>query len=313
SALRPELAEPHGNLAVIYNELGRPQAAARELEKFLERKPGDPVTHENLGDLHVQLALKNYKLALARNETPELFKKYQQLLQFGKPGSADHEPDTRARGAANNVEANPEIQPFTSHISMSRSAPVEVVRQHGGDFESLSDQTMPIFTPEPEGSAVGLPIAENHAVNKARHAYVDGATIETQVRTKEPRALEHPSTEQEIVNAVERWRSAWAAQNLSSYFDAYGTDFTPDADGSKGKRTWNRDAWKKYKSRVIAAKAYIHITLNNVRIQVLTDGLRAQVRFLQFFDSNNYTSQDEKEMTLKKEAHGWKIIGERVL
>ncbi|MFQ5345975.1 MAG: tetratricopeptide repeat protein, partial [Mariprofundus sp.] len=61
SALQPKLAEPHGNLAVIYNALGEPEAAARELKTFLHKRPGDPVILENLGDIQIQLALKSYQ------------------------------------------------------------------------------------------------------------------------------------------------------------------------------------------------------------------------------------------------------------
>ena len=55
--LRPNLAEPHNNLAAVYNNLGDTQAAIRELETALKKRPNYAVAEENLADLHIKLAL----------------------------------------------------------------------------------------------------------------------------------------------------------------------------------------------------------------------------------------------------------------
>lgn len=80
--LQPELAEPHNNLAVIYNEKGDLRAAVKELEASLKLNPSYVTAHENIGDLYVKLAAKSYKRALSRQENEALRKRYENLLRI---------------------------------------------------------------------------------------------------------------------------------------------------------------------------------------------------------------------------------------
>jgi tetratricopeptide (TPR) repeat protein len=83
--INPRLAEPHYNLAVIYNELGDYRAAINELERSLIKKPGDVVAEENLADLYVKLALENYRSALNRVPNQALEERYMRLLKVRDP------------------------------------------------------------------------------------------------------------------------------------------------------------------------------------------------------------------------------------
>lgn len=59
----PELPEPHNNLAVLYARQGRTQDALASLSKALLARPDYAVALENLGDLHLSLALQAYQKA----------------------------------------------------------------------------------------------------------------------------------------------------------------------------------------------------------------------------------------------------------
>jgi Flp pilus assembly protein TadD len=59
----PELPEPHNNLAVLYAREGRTQEALESLNKALLARPDYTVALENLGDLHLSLALQAYQRA----------------------------------------------------------------------------------------------------------------------------------------------------------------------------------------------------------------------------------------------------------
>lgn len=59
----PELPEPHNNLAVLYARAGRVQEALESLNKALLARPDYAVALENLGDLHLSLALQAYQQA----------------------------------------------------------------------------------------------------------------------------------------------------------------------------------------------------------------------------------------------------------
>ncbi len=80
--LRPTLAEPHNNLAVIYNELGDLRAAVRELEASLELNPDYATAHQNIGDMYVKLALESYQKAMIDSDDPRLKRRYERLLHL---------------------------------------------------------------------------------------------------------------------------------------------------------------------------------------------------------------------------------------
>lgn len=61
----PELPEPHNNLAVLYARQGHVQQAIASLNKAVEMRPDYTVALENLGDLHLSLALQAYQRAAA--------------------------------------------------------------------------------------------------------------------------------------------------------------------------------------------------------------------------------------------------------
>jgi len=300
SALRPELAEPHANLAAIYNAMGSTRSAARELEIFLDRKPGDAVTHENLGDIHIKMALKNYRAALIRDKNPLLLKKYQQLLQYDR---LQHTGDVRfspEKDQMNAAAGNSGRQPVTGRILLG--VPVKNARQATGKHKV--HPTTPVTEHTAKFASGDMPQGADVAIAQKN----DTAAVR-------PGQL---AADKAVLDALEQWRSAWAARDISAYFKTYAADFTPVRPGSKGRlEIWPLGRWKIYKNRVISEKTYIHLMLSNIRIEIFDHGERARVRFQQFFDSSNYFSQDEKEIILKNilknGSKGWKIVQESVL
>lgn len=59
----PELPEPHNNLAVLYARADRVQDALESLNKALLARPDYAIALENMGDLHLNLALQAYRRA----------------------------------------------------------------------------------------------------------------------------------------------------------------------------------------------------------------------------------------------------------
>jgi len=82
ATMKPELAEPHANLAKIYHEQGQYEAAVGELNRVLAMRSGDPVVEQNLADLHLLLALKHYRFALDGINSGPLWDKYRQLARL---------------------------------------------------------------------------------------------------------------------------------------------------------------------------------------------------------------------------------------
>jgi Flp pilus assembly protein TadD len=59
----PELPEPYNNLAVVRAAQGKLDLARVALEDAIRAVPNYPVAHENLGDIHAQLAARSYRNA----------------------------------------------------------------------------------------------------------------------------------------------------------------------------------------------------------------------------------------------------------
>jgi Flp pilus assembly protein TadD len=59
----PELPEPYNNLAVVRAAQGQLEQARSALEDAVRAVPGYAVAHENLGDIHAQLAARSYRNA----------------------------------------------------------------------------------------------------------------------------------------------------------------------------------------------------------------------------------------------------------
>jgi tetratricopeptide (TPR) repeat protein len=59
----PELAEPYNNLAVLHAQRGDWEAARQALEQSIRAVPGYALAHENLGDVHLQLAARAFERA----------------------------------------------------------------------------------------------------------------------------------------------------------------------------------------------------------------------------------------------------------
>jgi tetratricopeptide (TPR) repeat protein len=59
----PELPEPYNNLAVLHAAAGEWEAARAAIEQSIRAVPGYALAHENLGDVHLQLAASAYERA----------------------------------------------------------------------------------------------------------------------------------------------------------------------------------------------------------------------------------------------------------
>lgn len=191
--LNPKLAEPHDNLAVIYNELDDVPAAVRELELSLIKRPDYPIAEENLADLYVKLAIKRYRSALEREPNPELEKRYLRLLQVRDPDVASNQKRNRAittmpmvRGQDRQDDANHLDE--GEHLKQPESVDSEVVVSEAAGEEEV------VMTP---------PVQPDRAAEQ--------------------------SLENGVLDALEAWRMAWSSQSITDYFAAYAEGFqVPD-------------------------------------------------------------------------------------
>jgi tetratricopeptide (TPR) repeat protein len=88
----PELSEPYNNLAVLYASIGNYDKARSALELATLTNPGYATAHENLGDIHAQLAARSYERAqqLDKNNSTAKAKlaMVKELFTAQKPGAS---------------------------------------------------------------------------------------------------------------------------------------------------------------------------------------------------------------------------------
>jgi Flp pilus assembly protein TadD len=78
----PNLPEPHNNLAVLQAGNGQTGQARVSLEAAIRADPQYAVAHENLGDVHMRLALESYRNALSAGGDPSALTKKMKPLQL---------------------------------------------------------------------------------------------------------------------------------------------------------------------------------------------------------------------------------------
>lgn len=61
----PELPEPYNNIALLHARAGRLEAARLALETALRNDPGQLAARQNLGDIHLRLALQAWETVAA--------------------------------------------------------------------------------------------------------------------------------------------------------------------------------------------------------------------------------------------------------
>jgi len=280
-ALQPALAEPHNNLAVIYNELGDFRAAVTELEASLQLKPDYATAHENIGDLYVKLAADAYRKALQEDDRPALRQRYERLLHIRQPDQAGHQS-----AVVSETRVPPTGASDTAPQSPAAAGPVAKPVE-----QAVAVQQQPATAP-----AVALNTAKQHIVPQHNSA----------VRPAPVAASQRPVIQDDMqaaMAALEAWRSAWNRQDIPAYFASYSDDF------DVGSRFKSLEQWKQYKQWVIKKRAFIRVTLENIKANPLPNG-EIKLVFLQHFRSDSFNSDDIKTILLKPSQHGWKIVYE---
>lgn len=114
--------------------------------------------------------------------------------------------------------------------------------------------------------------------------------------------------EQEILDFLASWKKAWQQSagkkgSIDDYLSFYSEDF--NADGT------NKERWGKLKRERNAKKEWIEIILNEPEIMEAENKESFLVTFTQEYNSPSYSDKSKKELTIRKENYGWKIISER--
>ncbi len=293
--LKPKLAEPHNNLAVIYNETGKFQAAVNELEASLALKPGYVTAQENIGDLYVKLAADAYRKVLAQKDNPALQRRYLGLLNLrAEKSSAQKTTEmmsrserpvalkTAASSASRAQSSAPIAVPASTSMSRSQIAKLKVVEA-------------PVQKPTAATALKAAMPQQAMSVSAAEQA--------SQSHVVALDKMDVNPLKQEVLKAVEAWLVAWSNKDMAGYFAAYSNDF------EYGEKYVSFAKWKDYKTWAMRQRAFIKVNIEDVHMTMLANDV-VKLTFIQHFRSDTFNNDSVKEMLFRKTAGGWKIIYE---
>jgi len=112
----------------------------------------------------------------------------------------------------------------------------------------------------------------------------------------------------ELQSFLNSWKEAWESLNTDKYLSFYAPEFV----NSEGM---NYETFKGYKKKVNRNKKFIRLKIKQevILIPQKYQGKIAFLKFNQSYYSNNFTSDNQKLLYLKREKRGWQIIGESAL
>ncbi len=114
---------------------------------------------------------------------------------------------------------------------------------------------------------------------------------------------EQLSTQLAAYYALESWKNAWKSADVSRYLAAYSSDFTPPDE-------MDFATWKKKRTASLTRPKFIHITIKDPVVELLTDNHLLNT-FTQDFESDTYQDSVIKILTMALEKGSWKIREER--
>ncbi|SVA96846.1 uncharacterized protein METZ01_LOCUS149700, partial [marine metagenome] len=108
-----------------------------------------------------------------------------------------------------------------------------------------------------------------------------------------------------IESSVNNWVNAWTSQDIPIYLESYSQEFVP----SKGL---SREAWESERKIKLITPDYIKVTLSDIKVNQYSENL-ADVDFIQYYQSNTYTDEVKKQLSMQKIDNQWLIIEEKVI
>ncbi|MFQ6404788.1 tetratricopeptide repeat protein [Methylophilus sp. 'Pure River'] len=266
----PNLPEPYNNLAVLYADQGQYDKARKALESAIKTHPSYATAHENLGDIYARLASEAYDKALKLDTS--------------------------------NSRAQSKLAMITDLFGGKRT----VARTTA----TVPPAAAPVVTPPANTAPVNPPAAPPSAAQPSTPPTVTPSVV---AETKKPAVVESkpveakPATDHQervVLDAVNAWADAWAAQNVDKYLDSYAKDFkTPGGESRKQWESTRRDR--------VSRPSKISVKLSNLSVKIESDSA-AKVTFRQAYKATGLDANSNKTLNLVKEGGRWLIQQERV-
>lgn len=248
---QPGMPEPYNNLAAIYASQGNYEKAKSALEAALRTHPSYATAYENLGDIYAKMASQAYDKALQLDRSSSNSKTRLAMIK--------------------------EITPVSSK-------PLETKTQ----IASL--------TKTPVSKPVSVPASNTTTTIAAAEtppAKADVAPVTTTAA---------PGNDEAVLKAVQEWAKAWSSRNANKYLAMYAKEFkTPNNE--------SRSIWEQQRRERIAKPQPISVTISNAKVKMV-DETHASVSFIQQYRSGSLKSITRKTLEMVKNNGNWQILAE---
>lgn len=279
---QPTLALVKG---VLLAESQRNEDAKQVFQDLILKYPQLPEPYNNLAVLYARegdLSKARATLELAIKSNPAYAIAYENL------------GDIYARLANESYARALNLQPGGNSVSPK----LRLIRQVVSLTHGTARGTEALPATRAGGSA---PVAATAASAGTRPA----TPPEPEKNTAKPKDIASPEREA-ILQAVERWRAAWASRDVDAYVAAYVPNYAP-ADEAGGHAAWVQE-----RRRRIADKSRIEVELDDITV-VTASPDEAVVRFRQRYQAPGLRSTTRKELRLRLVGGQWRIATERTL
>jgi len=271
----PDLPEPYNNLAVIYAAQGQYDKARASLELSIRTHPSYATAYENLGDVYSKLASQAYDKALQLDSSNSAAQNKLALVRELVGGAP--------KGSAAAVAAKAPVKP---PVTVAAAPP-----------ETKPAPPVPAATPAPAPA----PAAAAPEPKPAAPVVAEKAAEKAVPKAAAPAPA---AGNEEVLQALHGWASAWSKRNVDAYLAFYAKDFKtpkgePRAEWEKGRRT-----------RILAPKS-ISVETDSPKV-TMTGDKQASVTFRQRYRSDNINANSMKTLVLVKTDGGWRIQQEKV-
>jgi Flp pilus assembly protein TadD len=283
----PSLPEPYNNLAVLYADQGQYDKARKALESAIKTHPSYATAHENLGDIYARLASEAYDKALkldtsnsrAQNKLAMITDLFGGKRAQARPAAAVPSSTPPVSNAPVNPPAA--VAPPVATAPATNNPPVTETKKPAV-AEVKPQEVKPVETKPAEPKVVESKPVESKSADTKSDAQLERA----------------------VLDAVNAWADAWAAQNVERYLNSYAKDFkTPAGEPRKQWESTRRDR--------VSRPSKISVKLSNINVRIEGDS-KAKVTFRQAYKATGLDANSNKTLNMVKEGGRWLIQQERV-
>ena len=109
--------------------------------------------------------------------------------------------------------------------------------------------------------------------------------------------------EDELIEAINLWGTAWSDQNVPQYLSNYSDEFKMPSNQS-------RRVWEAVRRTRLTKPHYINLNIDYEDFELVDTNI-VDVLFRQAYRSNTYSDLTDKVLRMRKEGTDWKILLER--